>query len=42
MRSLADRVICLDAPADFYAVGEYYRDFPQVTDAEVQAILGRA
>lgn len=42
MRGLADAVICLQTPVDFAAVGEYYRSFPQVTDAEVQDILGRA
>jgi putative phosphoribosyl transferase len=39
MGDLADVVICLKTPGDFNAVGEYYRDFPQVSDAEVQAIL---
>lgn len=41
MADLADAVICLKTPGDFYAVGEYYRDFTQVSDAEVQAILAR-
>ena len=31
---LADRVVCLHAPPDFHAVGQYYRDFPQVDDAD--------
>jgi predicted phosphoribosyltransferase len=35
----ADRVICLEAPRDFYAVGAHYRAFPQVDDAEVSRIL---
>ncbi|AZC14987.1 phosphoribosyltransferase [Microbacterium sp. ABRD28] len=35
----ADRVICLEQPAGFQAVGEYYRDFGQTTDAEVVALL---
>ncbi|MBI1220585.1 MAG: phosphoribosyltransferase [Rhodobacteraceae bacterium] len=42
LRALADDVVCLRIPADFGAVGEYYRSFPQVSDAEVQAILARA
>jgi predicted phosphoribosyltransferase len=35
----ADRVVCLSAPSDFYAVGQFYADFPQVEDEEVVAIL---
>ena len=31
----ADTVICLEAPPGFRAVGQYYRDFGQTTDAEV-------
>ncbi|HXZ49467.1 MAG TPA: phosphoribosyltransferase family protein [Usitatibacter sp.] len=34
-----DEVVCLDSPDDFYAVGQFYRDFPQVDDAEVARIL---
>jgi putative phosphoribosyl transferase len=42
LRSQADEVVCLVAPPDFQAVGEYYRDFRQVEDAEVEAILAQA
>ena len=35
-------VICLGAPAGFLAVGEAYRDFRQVSDDEVVALLARA
>ena len=35
----ADEVVCLHAPARFGAVGAYYRDFAQTTDAEVQRLL---
>jgi putative phosphoribosyl transferase len=31
----ADRVVCLIQPDDFMAVGAWYADFTQVTDAEV-------
>jgi putative phosphoribosyl transferase len=37
----ADEVVCLDAPVDFYAVGEYYADFSEVSDAQVVDILRR-
>lgn len=39
VRPLADEVVCLDAPAYFSAVGQFYQDFPQVEDAEVIAAL---
>lgn len=39
VRPLADEVVCLAAPLDFGAVGAYYRDFRQVEDDEVAAIL---
>ena len=39
VRPLADEVVCLLAPADFQAVGRFYRDFPQVGDDEVMACL---
>jgi predicted phosphoribosyltransferase len=35
----ADRVVVLDAPDQFNAVGLWYRDFRQVTDDEVRALL---
>jgi putative phosphoribosyl transferase len=37
-----DDCICLAVPEPFIAVGEWYVDFRQVSDAEVQAILSRA
>jgi predicted phosphoribosyltransferase len=41
-RQEADRFLSLIVDEDFYAVGQYYIDFPQVSDAEVIAILERA
>lgn len=35
----ADEVVCLQVPEDFYAVGQFYRDFGQVGDDEVTALL---
>lgn len=41
LRSHADDVICLHAPAGFRAVGQYYDDFRQLSDADVdQAMAG--
>lgn len=37
---MADEVVCLAAPANFQAVGQFYLDFPQVEDREVTAVLG--
>lgn len=37
-----DGVVCLAAPPDFGAVGFWYRDFRQVTDEEVVALLSEA
>jgi putative phosphoribosyl transferase len=39
VRPYADEVICLDAPEMFYAVGQFYADFRQVSDEEVIELL---
>lgn len=41
VRQYADDVVCLETPFNFQAVGQFYRDFPQVADAEVIEILRR-
>jgi putative phosphoribosyl transferase len=38
----ADGIVCLNRPINFYAVGSWYRDFEQTSDAEVRALLRRA
>ncbi|HEX5540868.1 MAG TPA: phosphoribosyltransferase family protein [Micromonospora sp.] len=38
----ADEVVCPDRPAGFAAVGQYYDDFHEVSDAEVKEILSRS
>lgn len=42
LRPEADRVVVLEQPELFYAVGEWYRDFTQVSDEEVIALLAQA
>jgi len=42
VRPWADELVCLSHPVEFGAVGLFYRDFPQVSDEEVEAILKRA
>lgn len=39
MQAAADDVVCLLAPRSFYAVGEFYDDFHQVSDRDVVALL---
>ena len=39
LRAYADDVVCLHTPESFYAVGQFYRDFPQVEDEEVVRAL---
>jgi predicted phosphoribosyltransferase len=38
----ADEFVCMAVPEPFFAVGEWYVDFRQVTDSEVQEILKRS
>src|SRR5947207_8962373 len=38
----ADEVICLETPAHFLAIGEWYQDFSQTSDREVVSLLQRA
>ena len=42
IRGYADEVVCLEAPMFFQAVGQFYADFPQVDDSEVEATLREA
>ena len=42
LRRVADEVICLHTPARFFAIGDWYDDFSQVSDEEVTALLGKA
>jgi len=39
LASEADEIVCLETPENFFAVGQFYRDFHQVTDDEVKTIL---
>jgi predicted phosphoribosyltransferase len=41
MEAEADDVVCLHAPEDFYAVGQFFDDFSEVTDDMVVAALAR-
>lgn len=37
-----DELVCLATPEPFIAIGRWYHDFPQTSDAEVKALLARA
>ena len=39
IRTFFDRIITLNIQGSFYAVGQFYRNFPQITDEEVVSIL---
>lgn len=40
LRAVADETVCPLVPRGFEAVGQFYRDFRQVPDAEVQGLVG--
>lgn len=42
LRSEADSLLCLETPAHFQAVGEFYRSFEPTSDDEVRALLEAA
>jgi predicted phosphoribosyltransferase len=39
LRGLVDECVCLATPSPFYAVGNFYEDWPQVTDDQVIGAL---
>jgi putative phosphoribosyl transferase len=41
LREIAGEIVCLRTPEPFEAVGLWYNDFTQTTDAEVHALLSR-
>ena len=41
LRADADDIVCLEDHEPFDAIGMFYRDFTQVTDEEVVALLAR-
>ena len=36
-----DEMVCLEVPENFYAVAQFYAEFPQVEDEEVVALLSK-
>lgn len=39
LEGAADEFVCLLSPHEFYAVGQFYADFDQTSDAQVRALL---
>ncbi|MGZ4206549.1 MAG: phosphoribosyltransferase family protein [Actinomycetota bacterium] len=42
LRAVADDVVVLETPRDFFAIGQFYADFAQTSDEEVAACLDEA
>jgi len=42
LRPLVDELVCLNMPEPFFGVGQFYHDFSEVTDDEVNELLDRA
>lgn len=42
LEEAADEVVCLDTPPEFMAVGQFFRDFPDVSDDAVVEALSAA
>jgi putative phosphoribosyl transferase len=42
LRGEADEIVCLETPTPFLAIGQWYRDFSQVPDERVTALLAEA
>jgi len=39
LQTLTDRVVCLQQPRFFQAIGEFYKDFSQIEDSEARRLL---
>jgi len=39
LRGKVDDLVCLDTPEAFFAIGQFYEDFSQVSDEEVTSLL---
>ncbi|MEM4281891.1 MAG: phosphoribosyltransferase [Candidatus Caldarchaeum sp.] len=42
LKKLADDIVCLETPIEFYAIGQFYESFEQLSDEEVKEILRRS
>jgi|ERR1019366_4048378 predicted phosphoribosyltransferase len=42
LKNIADEIVCINAPNEFFGVGQFYEDFSQVSDQEVIQLLQKA
>ncbi|MBI2993418.1 MAG: phosphoribosyltransferase [Gammaproteobacteria bacterium] len=42
LRAMGAEVVCLEMPEPYFSVGSWYREFPQVDDAEVRNLMKKA
>jgi putative phosphoribosyl transferase len=42
LRKETDEIVCLEQPSGFFAIGQFYVDFAQLTDADVMDLLGKS
>lgn len=42
LRRDVEEVVCVEIPEEFYGVGQFYQDFSQVSDEEVNELLNRS
>lgn len=42
MKAEVDNIVCVHMPRSFFAVGQFYEDFAQVTDEQVKSLLREA
>ncbi|HLO84668.1 MAG TPA: phosphoribosyltransferase [Nostocaceae cyanobacterium] len=42
LASIVDEIVCLQKPQEFYSVGLWYEEFPQITDEQVHYLLSIA
>lgn len=42
LKEVADEFVCILTPIEFFAVGQFYRDFDQTTDVDVRRMLDEA
>ncbi|MEM2237698.1 MAG: phosphoribosyltransferase [Candidatus Caldarchaeum sp.] len=42
LKKLADDIVCLETPIEFYAIGQFYESFEQLSDEEVKEILRKS
>jgi len=42
MKPMVDSIVALEIPTEFYAIGQFYKEFDQVSDEEVMTLLSNS